>query len=264
METTHTHHHDHDHDHHHDHDYEAVDRKEWAKAAILLGLSSYFAYNLVSGKVTNYINARFIWLSHMEGGLFLLYAHYMTYTLIQASRGHAIEHDHAHEHANWGVIAIVAIPVLIGFFSTSTPLGADAVNGGVSLSAIGGENGMVISSDDPLQWHVLDWLRAMDQTEDLNELAGTEAGLIGFVYREPGFPADMAMLTRFTVNCCVADASAIGLPMQGTDIANLEQGTWVLVNGPMAVDTFEGEETLILNPQTIEFVEVPDPPYIYP
>ncbi|MEL6150958.1 MAG: TIGR03943 family protein [Chloroflexota bacterium] len=265
MEHTHDHHH-HDHEHRDDHGHD--DRMEWAKALVLIGLSAYFIFNLISGNVTNYINARFIWLSYLAGGLFLLYGGYMLYTLIQARRGNPIEHehdhDHDHEHATWGILAIVAFPIAIGFFSTSTPLGADAVNGGVSQNAVGGENGMTISSDDPMKWHVLDWLRAFGQSEDITEFEGQEASFIGFIYREPDYGTNTVMVTRFTVNCCVADASAIGLPVRGEMVADVEQGLWVRVTGAYEISNFRGENTPVLVPQQVELIEMPDPPYIYP
>ena len=270
MQHVHNHndHHHHDHSHDHDHDHEHSDLMEWVKAVILLGLSMYFVYNLISGNVTNYINIRFVWLSYVAGAMFLAYGLYLLYTLIQARRGqpvhHDHDHDHDHEHASWGVLAIVAIPVLIGFFSTSAPLDYNAVNGGVSLNAVGGEGGMTISSDDPMEWHVLDWLRAFDQSEDMAEFAGSDANLIGFIYREPDFDESTAMITRFTVNCCVADATAIGVPVRGDTVRDLEQGVWVRVNGEFALDNFRGADVPILNPATITRIEAPEQPYIYP
>ena len=268
MEHTHDHHHEahdhehHDHDHHHDHD----NRLEWAKALTLLGLGSYFAYNLASGNVVNYINTRFIWLSYVAAGLFALYGGYVLYTLVQAQRGHIVEHehDHQHDHASWGILAIVTVPILIGFLSTSAPLGADAINGSVSINAIGGENGMVISSDDSSQWHVLDWLRTFEQSDDLSAFEGQTANIVGFIYKEPTYSDNTAMITRFAVNCCVADATAIGLPVRGDVIAQLNQGTWVRIEGTFTLDTFNGQQVPVITPLEIEPAEVPDPPYITP
>ncbi len=259
--------HTHDHDHHH-HDHDEVDIKEWLKAVIMLGLGGYFFYNIFSGNVTNYINARFIWLSYTAGIFFIVYGLYISYTLIMAQRGQPVEHDHDHDHdhdhANWGILAVVSFPLLIGVLAASNPLGIDAVNNGVSLNAIGGEGGMTLSSDNAAEWHVLDWLRAFDASDDLTTFTGQQATVTGFIYREPDYGENTAMVTRFAVNCCVADATAIGLPVRGEGIADLEPGTWIAVTGAFSIGDFRGGEYPILTPEQIDLIEPPDPPYIYP
>ncbi len=62
--------HDEHHDHDHDHRTETI--QLWIKTALLFGLGIYFAYNIASGNLSNYINARFAWLSYVASALFLL------------------------------------------------------------------------------------------------------------------------------------------------------------------------------------------------
>ena len=56
--------------------------QQWLKTAILLGLGLYFIYNLLSGNLTNYINARFAWLSWVAAPLFLLLGALSAYSLL--------------------------------------------------------------------------------------------------------------------------------------------------------------------------------------
>src|SRR5690606_2003718 len=105
----------------------------WIKTAILLGLGVYFVYNIISGNLTNYVNERFAWLSYVAAALFLITGLYSLYHLLTAHRGHDhAEHEHSHEghhhgQMSWGVLAIVAIPLLLGTLIPSRPLGAEAV-----------------------------------------------------------------------------------------------------------------------------------------
>ena len=38
----------------------------------MIGLGMYFVYNIASGNIPNYVNARFAWLSYVAAALFLL------------------------------------------------------------------------------------------------------------------------------------------------------------------------------------------------
>jgi Predicted membrane protein len=110
----HDHHHDHDHDHEHDHRRETI--YAWARAALLIGLGLYFVYNIVSGNLANYINARFAWLSVVAAALFLLLGAAAVYRLLRHGHSHDDahhDHDHDHDHGafSWGVIAVVAVPL---------------------------------------------------------------------------------------------------------------------------------------------------------
>lgn len=256
---------------HHDHraDYAAL----WIKTVILIGLGGYFVYLITTGNLTNYINERFVWLSYVAAAIFLLLGIYSLILAVRALRDHdalheALEHthdDHGHDHhhgISWGTLAVIAIPLLIGTLIPSRPLGAEAVNGALSTSASVGE--MVTFTKQPLDRNVLDWLRYFGSLTEYGETNGQPADVIGFVYVEPTFPENTFMLARFTVSCCVADASAIGLPTFYTSAELPEQGDWVRVQGTFTVGEFRGDTLPILQAESLEVVEQPEHPYLYP
>lgn len=244
------------------------------KLLLLVGLALYFAYNIVSGNLSNYINQRFAWLTSVAVGLFLLLA---VGSLLELRRvRHAVPHDHDHEHdhehhdhdhdhggLSWAVIAVAAVPLLLGTLIPSRPLGSSAVDGNISLNAASVTSATTFTTD-PLKWNVLDWLRSFNRADDLSSFNGRQADVVGFVYREPTFPADTFMVARFTVSCCVADASAIGLAVRSADSAALTADTWVRVTGVFAVGTFRGDSIPILTANHIEVVPQPEHPYLYP
>lgn len=253
-------HQDHDHDHDHDHRREAA--YAWARAALLIGLGLYFVYNIVSGNLANYINARFTWLSVVAAALFLLLGTAALYWRLRANHHHNHAHDdHDHSTLSWGVIVIAAVPLALGTLVPSQPLGASAVGGNFNMNAVASGSAMAFTIA-PLDRNVLDWVRVFNATDDLSTLNGQEADVIGFVYYDDTMAEDMFMVTRFTISCCVADSVAVGLPVQWPDIPPLD--TWVRVMGRFELGTFRGEQKPILRPTSVEVVEQPAHPYLYP
>ena len=255
--------------HNHDHTPAQDDSREtlmlWLKTALLLGLGAYFVYNILSGNLSNYVNVRFAWLSYVAALLFLLIGGYSALHLLRAHRvgGHEHHHDHQHGSISWGALIVVAVPLVLGTLIPSRPLGAEAIEGNVSISASAGN--ITTFAIDPLQRNVLDWLRVFSTgSPDSAEFNGQPADVIGFVYLEPTFAEGEFMVARFTMSCCVADASAIGLPVRWAETAALPQGEWVRVQGSFQQGEFKGEPMPILHAESIEIVEQPDHPYLYP
>jgi putative membrane protein len=262
MQLTHTH-------DHHSHEHERANEMllGWLKTVLLLGLGIYFVYNIASGNLTNYINVRFVWLSYVAAGLFLLIGGYSAYHMLRHHSGAEHEHDHDHTHTSisWGTLALLAVPLILGTLLPSRPLGAEAVDGDLGLTSAAATSSSVTTfAINPLDRSVLDWLRVFNSSSDYGELNGQPADVIGFVYSEPTFGEDQFMVARFTISCCVADASAIGLPAYWADTSTLQQGQWVHVQGTMQVGEFRGDSLPILQASSIEVVEQPEHPYLYP
>lgn len=251
----------HEHDHHHDHDHRRERIAEIVKTGLLIGLGLYFVVNIISGNLTNYINVRFSWLSYVAAVLFLLIGAFSALGLLNARRAeHDHHHDHDHNAISWGTLIVIAVPLVLGTLIPSRPLGAESVDGNVSITAASVDN--MVLSIEPSKRNVLDWLRVFNATDDYATLSGQPADVIGFVYMEPTFGENQFMIARFTVSCCVADASAIGIPVQWPEA--VEQGQWVRITGVMETGEFRGDSAPILHAQTVEAVEQPEHPYLYP
>jgi len=240
------------------------------KTGLLMSLSAYFAWLIVSNNLPNYINYRFAWLAYVATVLFGLIGAIAAWRVyrqqVRRDAGSlAYGHDGQPRGAlSWPTIGIMIVPLLLGTLIPSQPLGADAVG---TISTTGGAvqaASLTTFSVAPEQRNVLDWLREFNNAPDYRELNGLPANVVGFVYREPDFDPGTFMVARFTVACCVADASAIGLPIVYADADALQQGVWVRVRGTMQVGNFRTEMLPIVQAASVELVDQPAHPYLYP
>ena len=231
------------------------------QAAITLALAAYFALDLlIGGSLRNYINLELEWLIVLAAALFVLMAAAAVAecALILGRRGDGAGHFHSRLATLW----LLAMPLALAALHPAAPLGADAARGRLSTSV---EPARFHSLErDPLTYNVLDWLRAFSRAADLAEFDGREAQLLGFVYQESDYPADVFLLARITLSCCVADASAIGLPVRWDGADSLAADTWLRVNGRFQLGFFGEEQLPILLAEAIEEVEPPAQPYLYP
>lgn len=242
--------------------------QNWAKTAVLFGLALYFLYNIVSGNLTNYINVRFAWLAYVAVVIFAALGAVNAFELLRSHHQNSLEDvlhqgDHTHGQISWGILAITAIPLILGTLIPSEPLGASAVDGNISTSAVSVSSVTTLTTN-PLERNVLDWLRAFNRSTNLSEFGGQQADLIGFVYRESDFAENQFMVARFTISCCVADAGAIGLPVVWDSDVAIADSQWVRVQGQFQLGEFRGQELPMLHATIVEIVEQPDHPYLYP
>jgi putative membrane protein len=105
-------------------------------------------------------------------------------------------------------------------------------------------------------------VRAFNSTDDPAAFSGQNVDVTGFVYRGEGYADDTFLVARFTISCCVADSVAIGLPVTWAD--DLRQDTWVRVQGQLVTGTINGETRAVVQPSSVEIVEQPEHPYLYP
>ncbi len=250
----------------HDQDERIETIQLWIKTALLFGLGIYFAYNIASGNLTNYINARFAWLSYVASALFLLIGLFSALHLLRDHHDHDehnhAEHDHDHEQISWRSLAIIAVPLLLGTLIPSQPLGAQAVSGSISTSSVALSDTQTFNVA-PDQRNVLDWVRAFNQ-DDASTFEGQPADVIGFMYVEPSFGTHQFMVARFAISCCVADATAIGVPVVWDQMPTLRQGEWLEVKGTFSVAAFQGNQIPVLQATSVEQVDQPEHPYLYP
>jgi putative membrane protein len=263
-----------------------ISRYDRLKALVLILLAIFFAEKLVSGRLYYYIGPRFGWLSVVAIGLFIILAGgYNPPKRAEGERelaehpdqpgeherpdhnhGHDHEHDHDHGKSTLWPIGVVALPLILGVLVPARPLGASAVsNRGVSTDfAASAESSESTLSVVASERNVLDWVQAFAANPNPASLAGQQADVVGFVYRDIRFADDQFMVARFTITCCVADASAIGLLVQAEDASQFASDSWVRVTGTFGEGQLDGETLPVLLADQITPVQPPEQPYLYP
>lgn len=116
-----------------------------------------------------------------------------------------------------------------------------------------------ILNDDPF----LTTLYSIDPEKE------NEVTLEGFVFRNEFFAENEFYISRFTTNCCVAEAIVIGMVVRSQVANSFKDDEWVRVKGitkkvvNINPDTNEEVEETILEAVSIERIEPLESPYVY-
>jgi uncharacterized repeat protein (TIGR03943 family) len=156
---------------------------------------------------------------------------------------------------------LLALPLLLGVLVPAQPLGADTLAGrGLDLST------MPLSSQevagDPGEWNLLEWTTALSMQGDA--LQGEPVDVVGFVFQDEQLGRDAFYVARYVVTCCAADAAAAGLPVRYPGGETLPADTWVRVRGTLDTMTRDGTSIPAIAATSVEPVERPDLPYLFP
>ncbi len=254
------------------------------QALLMLLLFIFLAEKVVSGRLSWYINLRFMPLTIL-GILILGAMAQIIFTDLRRTREkkasvkkarrqehHQHEHDHDHDHDHdhnpaWGNLLFLAIPLFVGVLIPARPLDASAVaTRGLTTSAplVSSDSAAKVFETASEERNVLDWLRLFGSQSDLASFLGESASVTGFVFRDEKLTANQFYLGRFVVSCCSADGSAIALVVEWPEAASMQENAWALVKGPMGALTLDGTRTPLLQAETVEFIQEPAQPYLYP
>ncbi|MCX6041541.1 MAG: TIGR03943 family protein [Caldilinea sp.] len=233
------------------------------KALTLLGLALFLYTRLADGTLFFYINQRFL--------AYTVFA-VVAALLIAASYRPGAAQPAAHSHANLtlGGLFWVLLPIGLGLLFPPQPLGAAAL-GNRELTLIPSQRSVLpaavrtAAEKSAAERTVLDWLHAFSASSDpAQEFAGQPVDVVGFVYHDPRLPEGKLLVNRFTVSCCVADASPVSLVVQWADAATLANDSWVQVQGVLQPGAFNGRPLPIVMARRVDRVEQPAQPYLYP
>ena len=270
-------------------------RVQNALKALLLAAMALFLYGrITTGTLYFYISPRFAPFTLAAVlGLLLLGASYIVSRGVGRRQGHDAAHDHSredqhahddphhahdHEHQHesqhehhrlsWSGALIVLAPVVLGVLVVPQPLGAPALsNRALSPNVQGSAMPAAVrqaAEKSTLDYNLMDWYYSLSGAELSTDLDGAEANVDGFVYHDPALGEDEFWLVRFTVSCCVADASAMSLLVRWPDAAALEDNEWVQVAGLIDATHMDNRNLPSLDAANVEPIPSPDQPYLYP
>jgi uncharacterized repeat protein (TIGR03943 family) len=164
-------------------------------------------------------------------------------------------------------LIILALPLVIGLLSPEQSLSASALSSkGVSLNtSISASQASSISFDVQMDERtILDWIRLFNDGDDPSAYIGQHVDVVGLVYHDPRLPDNQFMVSRFVITCCAADAFAIGMTVNWTGSAELEDNTWVRVEGSLDTLQIDGDSAPLIQASQVELIPAPEQPYLYP
>ena len=238
--------------------------------ALLLALTGFFLLERVwSGRILLYINQRYVFLVLLAAvGLIIL----AQVALQERKKERLTEVSGAETPPEAGRsganLAWLAIPLLLGVLIPARSLGTSALNArGIEVSSpflLQGASGSVALERPAAQRSVLDWVRAFYAASEPGELVGQPVDVIGFVYHDPRLADGQFLLGRYTVACCIADASALGIVVQWEPAAELPDNQWVRVQGVLAEGQLDGQRVPVIAAAAVLPITEPDQPYLFP
>ncbi|MCA1954434.1 MAG: TIGR03943 family protein [Anaerolinea sp.] len=221
----------------------------------LLGL--FLLSRLRDGRILLYLNQRFVWLV-LLAALVLLG---MAQVVLQARPGLREETE---RRSPMGLVWL-ALPLAIGVLIPARSLTQEivAVRGMQTQPIVLRANVPARPVTIPTtQWSILDWIQAFRDAPD--DQVGKAVDVTGFVFRDSSLRADQMIVGRFAITCCVADASAVGVVVHSEQAASFAQGEWVRVQGRVSWQDVNGEAQLGFEAETIERMDAPEQPYLFP
>ncbi len=236
---------------------------------LLLGLCIFFASKVASGKLTYYINSRFVPLT-IFGMIFLAVLAQTMFTEIKLSRQRADAesdedgHDHAPASAN---LWFMLLPLLIGVLIPARPLDSSAFSTkgfNTNSPLISADSSAQLLGTDAEERNVLDWIKLFNFESDLSPFLGQKASVIGFVYFDESLNENQFYVSRFVISCCAADGFAIAMVGEWPQASTLEQDSWVLVKGSIQSITLHDQVVPLIQAESVQPVPVPEQPYLFP
>jgi putative membrane protein len=223
-----------------------------AEVALLGGMATLLIARWLRGQLSYYIHPRYSLLVAIAGLVLLLMA---VVRLRSAFTEGGVR-------PGWGYL-LLATPLLLGVLIPARPLGADTLaTRGTELNAVAEGGRMARLADDTSSWNLLDWGTALSVRGE--ELAGSPADVVGFVFHDDTLGADSFYAVRYVVTCCAADGAGVGLPVLWDGGGGLPADSWVRVRGKIEQATVGGYEQLALRAESVEPVPEPENPYLYP
>ena len=251
----------------------SLKKYRYSQGSVMILLGAFLLETVISGKLDWYIHQRFMPLTVLAimalfiiGIALLLQARLTSTDEYEDEDGHEHSDDHDHAVSPWR-LAIIVIPLLIGILIPAKPLTADAMSSkGVSSNApvISNSSSAVKLDQAADERNILDWTRLFNSSDDPGTYLGQSANVIGFVYHDPRLKNGQFLVSRFALVCCTADAFALGMVVDWPQSSALPNDQWIKVKGPVQTTDLENQKLPLIQASSVEPVQQPDQPYLFP
>lgn len=117
-------------------------------------------------------------------------------------------------------------------------------------------------NSDTTNYDIGDWIISLSYNPELSDYVGKSVEVTGFVFHPGNLPEKTFLVSRFVIRCCAADATPVGLKVDYDWEKYFKTDEWVQVKGKFEIRNINGSDDLIIIPESVEQVEVPERPYI--
>lgn len=99
--------------------------------------------------------------------------------------------------------------------------------------------------------------------QDVNGFKGKELTFTGFIYKDKDVRGNKAVVARYGITCCIADASVWGMIVTGQNVEKFPEETWVKVTGILDKTTYKRMPFPLVKISKLEKINKPADPYVY-
>ncbi|MEB9946112.1 TIGR03943 family protein [Bacillus cereus] len=99
--------------------------------------------------------------------------------------------------------------------------------------------------------------------QNVNWFKGKEITFLGFIYKDKDVRGNKAVVARYGITCCIADASVWGMIVTGQNVEKIPEETWVKITGLLDETTYKGTVFPLVKVNKIEKINKPNEPYVY-
>ena len=99
--------------------------------------------------------------------------------------------------------------------------------------------------------------------QDVKGFKGKEITFSGFIYNDKDVMGNKAVVARYGITCCIADASVWGMIVTGQNVEKLPEETWVKVTGILDKTTYKRTLFPLVKISKVEKINKTTDPYVY-
>lgn len=99
--------------------------------------------------------------------------------------------------------------------------------------------------------------------QDVNGFKGKEITFAGFIYKDKDVIGNKAVVARYGITCCIADASVWGMIVTGQNVEKFSEETWVKVTGILDKTIYKRMPFPLVKISKLEKINKPADPYVY-
>ena len=100
-------------------------------------------------------------------------------------------------------------------------------------------------------------------TKEWEKYKGSKVSIEGLFHEPVGNDKDMAIVFRYFVTCCAADAMPVGVVIKREKIQQMKNNDWVRVTGVVREETMDGLSVIFMELEQIEKTTMPSKSAIY-